>query len=264
MAEICYCHTPPRWLYGYPTSVNLQKYWPVRVYAAVVGHFLRMYDFRQAQKVDIFAANSKNVAERIEKFYRRKSVVVYPPVEVISPSSVPPLKLRGGKGGDMGYYLIVSRLVGGKGIEMAVEAAKKYGFKLKIAGEFAGYNKFPIFNFLGRVNEEEKARLMTGAKGFLALAKDEDFGMTPVEAQMCGTPVIAFNGGGYRESVVDSKTGVLFDDYSVEGLGEAIKRFENLKLEIRNLKRHARKFSKENFKRQMIELTNAVSGRLNN
>ena len=254
--EICYCHTPPRWLYGYETSIDWQKYWPVRIYAAIVGHFLRMYDFKQAQKVGVFVANSKNVAERIEKFYRRESVVIYPPV---SPPSVPPLKeIRPSVSswGKKDYYLIVSRLVGGKGIEMAVEAAKKYGFKLKIAGEFAGWKKMRGVETLGRVTEGEKAKLMAGARGFLALARDEDFGITPVEAQMCGTPVIAFNGGGYRESVINKKTGILFDDYSVEGLGGAIKEFEKIKWDKGAIRKHAQKFSKENFKKQMLELVN--------
>lgn len=241
--EICYCHTPPRWLYGYETSVNWQKYWPVRVYGNIVGHFLRMYDFAQAQKVGIFVANSKNVAERIKKFYRREAMVIYPPVEV---EKVIAKKEN--------YYLIVSRLVGGKGIEMAMAAAKKYGFKLKIAGEFAGWKKIAGVETLGRVTDEERDKLMAGAKGFLALSQDEDFGMTPVEAQMCGTPVIAFNGGGYKETVVDGKTGVLFDDYSVEGLGDAIKRFENLKFEIRNLKKNAERFSKKTFISKMRKI----------
>lgn len=251
--EICYCHTPPRWLYGYETSINWQKYWPVRIYSAIVGHFLRMYDFSQAQKVGVFVANSKNVAERIEKFYRREAVVIYPPVThpAISKTSPQPRSLIQERGD---YYLIVSRLVGGKGIEMAVTAARKYGFKLKIAGEFAGLNKMEGVETLGRVTDEERNKLMAEAKGFLALAKDEDFGITPVEAQMCGTAVIAFNGGGYRETVVDGKTGVLFDDYSAEGLGEAIKRFGKIKWDEKMIKKNAEKFSKENFKKQMTSL----------
>jgi len=80
--EICYCHTPPRWLYGYTTSVNFQKYAIVRFYAAVVGHFLRLHDFKKAQKVDYFIANSKEVQNRIKKFYRRESTVIYPPVSL--------------------------------------------------------------------------------------------------------------------------------------------------------------------------------------
>src|SRR3989344_7255289 len=80
--EICYCHTPPRWLYGYTTSVNFQKFAIVRAYAAIVGHFLRLYDFKRAQKVNFFIANSKEVQSRIQKFYRRDSTVIYPPVSL--------------------------------------------------------------------------------------------------------------------------------------------------------------------------------------
>jgi glycosyltransferase involved in cell wall biosynthesis len=262
--EICYCHTPPRWLYGYETAVNWKKWRIVRVYAAIVGHFLRMYDFNRAQKVDVFVANSKNVAERIRKFYRRESIVIYPPVLLVPPfplmRAFPPN--LGGKNKE-GYYLMVTRIVGGKGIEMVVEAAEKYGFKLKIAGELAGYSKFEIRNlkfenveYLGRVSEEEKYRLMAGAKAFLALSRDEDFGITPVEAQACGTPVIAYSGGGYRETIINGKTGILFDDYSCEGLFEAIKRCSNLKFEIRNLKNNAARFSEERFKKEMLEIVN--------
>src|SRR3990167_7512074 len=79
---IAYCHTPPRWLYGYETSVGFTKYWPVKVYSAIVGHFMRIYDFKTAQPIKYWIANSKNVQERIKKFYRKDSVVIYPPVEV--------------------------------------------------------------------------------------------------------------------------------------------------------------------------------------
>lgn len=243
--EICYCHTPPRWLYGYETSIDLQKYWPVRVYAAIVGHFLRMYDFRQAQKVGVFVANSKNVAERIEKFYRRESVVIYSPVTHPQPLSL----VKRGE-----YYLIVSRLVGGKGIELAIGAAKRHGFKLKIAGEFAGLKKMQGVETLGRVTEEEKFKLMSGARGFLALAKDEDFGITPVEAQMCGTPVIAFNGGGYRETVIHKKTGILFDEYSTIGVIRAIREMGEIKWDRKAIRKHAQKFSKEVFIDKMGKL----------
>ncbi|MBU2632344.1 glycosyltransferase family 4 protein, partial [Patescibacteria group bacterium] len=80
--EVCYCHAPPRWLYGYNTSVNFQKYLPVKIYAVIVGHFLRIYDFKQAQKVNYFIANSKEVAGRIKRFYRRDPIVIYPPISL--------------------------------------------------------------------------------------------------------------------------------------------------------------------------------------
>ncbi|MBI2621453.1 MAG: glycosyltransferase [Candidatus Levybacteria bacterium] len=267
--EICYCHTPPRWLYGYTTSVNFQKYALVRLYAHVVGHFLRLYDFKQAQKVDYFIANSQEVAARIKKFYRRDSTVIYPPVSLQNPKS----EIRNPKSGK-DYYFMVSRIVGAKGLELAVEASIKAGFKLKIAGAKAGYysdrglreNAQENVEFLGQVSDEELAELYRGAKGFLALARDEDFGITPVEAMMAGTPVIAYNGGGYKESVIDpsaasskggqagqAATGVLFDDYSVDGLISAIKKFEKTKFDPDVLINHAQKFSKERFEKEIRE-----------
>jgi glycosyltransferase involved in cell wall biosynthesis len=254
--EICYCHTPPRWLYGYTTSVNFQRYWPVKVYALIVGHFLRLYDFKQAQKVDYFIANSKEVQARIQKFYRRDSVVIYPPVSLPKTQDV--------KKSD--YYFIVSRIVGAKGLDLAVDAALKAGFKLKIAGSPAGYyfehdklvkksqNKV---EFLGQVSDEELAKLYKGAKGFLALSQDEDFGITPVESMLCGTPVIAFNGGGYKETVIDGKTGILFNDYSVDGLIAAVKKFENSKFSSKACVEQAQKFSKERFKKEIQDFINS-------
>lgn len=248
--EICYCHTPPRWLYGYTTSVDFSKYWPVRWYGRIVGHILRMYDFQQAQKVNQFVANSKEVANRIRKFYRKEAVVIYPPVEILNTKSE--ILKRD-------YYLIISRLVGGKGIELALEAANRGNFKLKIAGEFAGFKKINGVETLGRVSEEEKVRLMSEAKGFLAVSKDEDFGITPVESMLCGTAVIAFNGGGYKETVVYGKTGILFDDYSVDGLLNAISEFEKKKWDEKFISKHASRFSKEKFKREMVELVDSYA-----
>ncbi|MFH2062209.1 MAG: hypothetical protein ABIJ43_04455, partial [Candidatus Beckwithbacteria bacterium] len=132
--EFCYCHTPPRWLYGYKTSMEWQKFWLVRVYGQIVGHFMRQYDFNTAQRVDYFVANSKEVKKRIEKFYRREAKVIYPPVEL--PGVEKPFDVAQGK---QDYYLVISRLVGGKGLELAIKAVVKTGTKLKIAGAGAGW-----------------------------------------------------------------------------------------------------------------------------
>ncbi len=250
--EICYCHTPPRWLYGYKTSIEWQKYWPIRIYGIIVAHFMRMYDFEAAQKVDYFIANSKNVAARIWKFYRKDSKVIYPPVELPNVGNV--------EKGD--YYLVISRIVGGKGLELAVAAAQKLGFKLKIAGVPAGYyTEYKKLSeiagknveFLGYVSDKELAKLYKGAKAFLALATDEDFGMAPVEAMLAGTPVIAFRGGGYIESVIDGRTGIFFNEPTVESLVEAIKQFNHLAIQPSDCINQAKKFSKEKFKREMLK-----------
>lgn len=253
--EICYCHTPPRWLYGYKTSIEFQKYWPVRIYAAIIGHFMRMYDFTAAQKVDYFIANSKNVAKRIRKFYRRDSTVIYPPVQLPRVDEV----------SRKDYYLVASRIVGGKGLDMAVSAAVKLGLKLKIAGLPAGYYMEykrlkslakKNVEFLGYVSDEELTRLYKGAKAFLAIATDEDFGITPVEAQLSGTPVIAFRGGGYKESVVDGETGIFFDEPTVESLISAIKKFEKSRIRPEDCVAQAKRFSKERFKKEIVDFVN--------
>lgn len=245
--EICYCHTPPRWLYGYPTSVNWQRYGLVRAYATIVGFFMRQYDFEAAQKVDYFIANSQETQKRIQKFYRRDSIVMYPPIDL---PSVPKVRKEQ-------YYLFVSRPVGSKGLDLAVAAAKKLGFPLKVVGA-SGPGDMHI-EFLGHVSDTELSRLYAGAKAFLALATDEDFGMTPVEAMSMGTPVIAYAGGGYTESVIDGKTGVFFDTPTVESLVLAMKRLNKVTINPKDCLVQAKQFSKERFKKDLREFVEEKS-----
>lgn len=257
---ICYCHTPPRYLYGYPTSIEWQRYRLVRVYAAAVNHFLRLYDFRSAQKVDFFIANSKNVQRRIKKFYRRESAIIYPPVEVTKiAAATKNLKPRD-------YYLIVSRIVGAKGIEMAVKAAKKAKVSLKIIGEPAGLRWFggklkklesKGIEFLGRIPDKDLYRYFGECKAFLALAKNEDFGMTLVEAQAAGRPVIAYRGGGYLETVKEGQTGEFFDELTPQALTAKLKTFQVSKYKPEICRRQAKKFSKEKFEQKMKKFVNS-------
>jgi len=248
--HICYCHTPPRYLYGYSTSIEWQKYWLVRQYAKIVNLFLRKYDFQAAQRVDYFVANSENTRKRIQKFYRREARVIYPPVELP----------QGGRIKRGNYYLAISRIVGGKGLKLAVEVANELKLPLKVVGAPAGWGgedkklremAGSTVEFLGYVEDEELAGLYGGAKAFLALAKDEDFGITPVEAMAMGTPVVAFNGGGYKETVVEGKTGVFFNQLRVKSLIEAIRRLDQLNIKEADCKERARKFSKQRFVDEM-------------
>ncbi|KKT77349.1 MAG: Glycosyl transferase group 1 [Microgenomates group bacterium GW2011_GWA1_Microgenomates_45_10] len=252
--HLCYCHTPPRWLYNYSTSIGFKKYLPVKIYGILVGHFLRIFDFQWAQKVDLFIANSKNVQARINKFYRRSSSVIYPPVEV-----------NGIKQATIGlkpdnFYLIVSRIVGGKGLELAVKAASLTGVPLKIIGErfglsteFENLQRISGGNvqFLGRLPDTQMWNYLGRCKAFLALATDEDFGVTPVEAMAAGRPVIAFAGGGYLETVVDGKTGVFFKENSVDSLISAMKRLDKLAIKPQDCRQQAMRFSKERFIKEM-------------
>jgi len=247
---VAYCHTPPRFLYGFQTNVDLQKYWPVKVYAALIGHYLRLFDFESSERVNKWIVNSKNVAARVEKYYRRESTVIYPPIEVVKIEK----EALGVEKED--YFLIVSRLVGAKGLPEAVRAAKHLKIKLKIAGGSTGRSEVKNeiekmggenIEFLGRVSDEELYRLYAKAKGFIALAREEDFGMSPVEAMAAGTPVIAFNGGGFKESVVDGETGILIEDTNVKTMELAFKRFEEIKWDKDKIQKQARKFSREVF-----------------
>jgi len=251
---ICYCHTPPRYLYNYPTSIEWQRYWPVRVYATIVNHFLRQFDFKTSQEVDYFIVNSKNVQARVKKFYRRDAAVIYPPVEVEKINQA----TRGLKPKD--YFLVVSRVVGAKGIELVVEAAREAKVQLKVIGEPAGLKwtqaklrklENPYVEFLGRVSDAELYKYYGECKAFLALAQDEDFGMTPVEAMAAGRPVIAYRGGGYLETVVEGKTGEFFDEATVEVLVAKLQSFEVAKYKPEDSRQQAQKFNKERFKKEI-------------
>lgn len=259
---LAYCHTPPKFLYGYETSVNLQKYWPVKVYAVIVNHFLRLFDFRSAQRVDKWLVNSENVRQRVRKFYRKEAEVVYPPMEIEKLIK----ESQGTKKKD--YFLIVSRLVGSKGLEEAAIAAKQLKLKLKVAGESAGLSKAKQamknlggnnVEFVGRVSDAKLCQLYAEAKGFIALAKNEDFGMTVVEAQASGTPVIALNSGGFKETVIQEKTGLLINDSTVETIENAVDKFNKLKWNVKNLQDNSRRFGRgvfeEKVNKAVLEVT---------
>ncbi|MDO8551359.1 MAG: glycosyltransferase [bacterium] len=252
--HVCYCHTPPRWLYGYQTAVEWKRFWPVRIYGEIVAHLLRPYDFLSSQRVDEFVCNSENVRNRINKFYRRDARVIYPPVETEK------IKEATEDLEPEDYFLIAGRVVGAKGLDMAIEAANKLKVNLKIVGESAGLRfeerklhrmKGQTVEFLGRVSDNELYKLYGKCLAFLALARDEDFGIVPVEAMAAGKPVVAYRGGGYLESVVEGKTGVFFDEYSTEGLIRVLRDFKGETFKPEDCRRQARKFSKERFKKEI-------------
>lgn len=247
---VTYCHTPPRFLYGYKTATKERNKWYWRPISAIANHILLMVDFVFAQKPHLFIANSQNVADRIKKFYRRDSVVIYPPVETSAQFSE--------KSAQKDYYLVITRIVGSKGLELLYGLDKK--IKIKVAGRAIGKGGEEIvqklkendIEYLGEVSEEKKWQLMAEAKAFLCLSHDEDFGISVVEAQMCGTPVIAYNGGGYPETVIHKKTGILFEEYSTEGVIGGIREIGEIRWNREVIKKHAQKFSRENFVRQCL------------
>jgi glycosyltransferase involved in cell wall biosynthesis len=253
---VAYCHTPPRWLYGYETSVGFTKYWPVKIYAKIVGYFMRKFDYKTAQEVNFWIANSKNVAGRIKKFYGKDSTVIYPPIEVEKIKKATKDLIQ------ENYLIVVSRLVGAKGLEETASALKQLGIKLKIVGESHGFADVEKklkrlsggnIEMTGRVTDEEVYKLLGRAKGFIALARDEDFGMTLVEAQAAGIPVIAYNGGGYKESVIEGKTGIFVNSTDKESLESAVKKLLEMKWNREEIIHNAEKFSKERFEKEVKE-----------
>ncbi|MEK7186174.1 MAG: glycosyltransferase, partial [Patescibacteria group bacterium] len=219
---ICYCHTPPRYLYGFATAREWKNNLFLRVFGELANHFLRLVDFRSSQNVDYFIANSENVAGRIKKFYRKDSTVIYPPVDTASSGlgysvELKEKKLNAVKLNAKRYYLAGGRLARPKHIDLIVETFSKLNMPLKVFGRgFAGYeleikskvkSQKSKVEFLGEVTDEEKLELMKNAKAFVFASEDEDFGITPVEAMGVGTPVIAYRSGGVLETVVDPSAG---------------------------------------------------------
>lgn len=252
---INYCHTPPRYLYGYPVANDWRNNWFRRILlnlGVIPMHFLRILDFQSAQRPHFIIANSQEVQRRIEKFYKRKAHVIYPPVET-------PHVEKNVKKGE--YFLIGGRVSRHKGHDIAIKAFTQLGYPLKVfGGTFASYGLEQFkkdagknIDFLGEVTEKEKWHLMKNAKAFIFPSEQEDFGIIPVEAMAVGTPVIALNQGGVKETVIDGKTGIFFDERTPESLVLAVKRFEKLRIKSSDCIAQAKKFSKERFKKEIVE-----------
>ncbi|OGE32539.1 hypothetical protein A3C59_01560 [Candidatus Daviesbacteria bacterium RIFCSPHIGHO2_02_FULL_36_13] len=255
--HISYIHTPPRFLYGYTTSYNYKKHLLTRVGGEIINHFMRIMDFKVSQRPDILVANSKNIQKRIQKFYRRDSVVIYPPVDLSE------IALKKKK---EAYFLILGRLVRSKGVDIILEACGKLGLPVKIAGtgpemdnlkKLAAIYHIPTTSFLGWVSDSERIKLLQDAKALIIASEDEDFGITSIEAQAAGTPVIAPASGGFLETVEDNKTGLLYGGEGMVNtnfLIEALEKFKETKLNPEDLRKNAEKFSKERFKKEMLDL----------
>lgn len=246
-SHICYCHTPMRYLWDlyfpYLRDHNLERGLK-SIFVRVIFHYLRMWDVISSNRVDYFIANSKNVADRIKKIYRREAVVIYPPVDIEN-------FYTSEKKED--YFIVLSRLVPYKKVDLVVEVFNDLKLPLVIIGDGEEREKIEkIANenirILGWQEDKVVKEYLSKAQA-LIFPSEEDFGIVPVEAQASGTPVIAFNKGGAKETVVDGKTGILFDEQSVNSLKKAVLRFlrerDNFKKE--DMLINAKRFSKERF-----------------
>ncbi|MGE5392409.1 MAG: glycosyltransferase [Candidatus Saccharibacteria bacterium] len=248
--HICYCHTPTRFLWTEPNYLKRQSYPEVLKWlGSLFMPYLRRRDFAAAQRPDFFIANSVNVQNRIRKFYHRDSVVIPPPVDTGA------FRPAGGSKSD--YYFVASRLEPYKKIELVIQAFNKLGLPLKVAGSgtiieqlraMAGNN----IEFLGRVSDVELKRRYSEAKAFIFPA-EEDAGIMVLEAQACGTPVIAYGAGGALETVIEGVTGEFFREQTAESLEQVVRRFEPAKYDPLKIRENALKYDKSIFQQRIRE-----------
>ncbi|WP_224999731.1 glycosyltransferase family 4 protein [Cesiribacter sp. SM1] len=252
--HICYCHSPMRYAwdlyYQYLEEAGLNsgmKGW----LAKYLLHRMRSWDIISTNRVDHFVANSQFIARRINKVYRREADVIYPPVDTDA------FKLHENK---EDFYLTASRMVPYKKIDIIVEAFSQMpDKKLLVIGSGPDYDKIKAratknIELLGYQPFDQLKYYMQRAKAFI-FAAEEDFGIIPVEAQACGTPVIAFGKGGSLETVSAPDTGVFFYEQTAKAIGEAVKVFEASKVSFDPIKirAHAEKFSSQRFEKQVEE-----------
>ncbi len=246
--HINYCNTPTRYLWESALDRRASNSWLKRR----VNHQLRIWDSVAAERPDYYIANSKNVARRINKYYRRDAEVVYPPVDI---NYYNPKKSEK-KIGD--FYLFVGRLIPYKRADLVVEAFNKLGIELRIIGTGSEEKKLQAkarrnIKFLGRAKDEVLRQNLLSARAVI-FPSEEDWGIVPVEAMACGTPVIAYGVGGATETVVTGKTGELFMEQTPEALIEIVKKFNPEKYKFEDFRQQAEKFSAEIFHRNLKDI----------
>ena len=243
--HICYCLAPTRYVWQFEQYVQRERI-PMAGVLRPLMSILKRGDFAAAQRVDAFIAISSDIRERIARFYQRESVIIYPPVEI---ERFEPAR----RAAD--YYLIVSRLVPYKRIDLAVAACSQLELPLIVAGSGRDRERLeaiagPSVQFVGRVPDEDLPDLMARCKAFIFPGL-EDFGITPLQAQAAGRPVIAFRGGGSLDTVIEGKTGVFFDEQTVESLVGALARLDGIAFEARACRENAARFGADVFRRNL-------------
>ena len=258
--HISYCHSPARYVWDlcfrYLKEAKLNRRWsPMAFYARSVMHKFRVWDVIGSNRVDDFIANSNFISKRIQKVFRRDSTVIYPPVNVDM------FKLN--EEPRENFYFTASRMVSYKKIDMIVRAFAEMPDKtIYVAGmgpDFKKIKKIAPDNvkMLGFISDDEMKDYMTRSKAFV-FAAEEDFGIVPVEAQACGTPVVCFGKGGVLETVVNGETGLFFYEQTEEALIEAIKKFETIEFDPKVIRKNAERFSAQRFRAEIEEFVHSV------
>lgn len=246
--HVCYCNSPMRYgwefYYEYSNDSNMNKI--KKKLLKYLMNYMRIWDVVSSNRVDYFIANSENVAKRIWKHYRRESVVIHPAVRcnLFNISDV-----------DEEYFFIVSRLVPYKRIDLAVEAFNELGLPLIIVGDGPEREKLEKMangniKFLGRQSDEVIKEHYSKCRAFI-FPGEEDFGITPLEAQASGRPVIAYGKGGALETIIENETGIFFEEQTKNSLINAIKTFEGLQFDKELIRKHSLKFDESMFKEKI-------------
>jgi exopolysaccharide biosynthesis WecB/TagA/CpsF family protein len=245
--HICYCHTPPRFLYSLKTETDILNNPILKVVAGPAVAALKYYDKKTSKNVDLFIANSQNVKERIKRAYNKDALVIYPPCRL-------PKSLKNSKKGS--DYLVVSRLVRYKNVDLIIRAFNSLKLPLRIIGagkEGSKLRELALGNvqFLDEVPDARLYREYAGCKALVLATQDEDFGMTASEVMGYGKPVIAYYSGGYKEAVKEGITGIFFRRLTIASISSAIKKFEEKTFNPETIRRYATRFSEQEFKKRI-------------
>ncbi len=251
--HVCYCNAPMRYVWDFQDEYLgklKSNFFTGKLIRALIK-YLKNWDLRSSPRVHAFIANSRNIAGKIKKYYQRDAAVIYPFVDTDYFNSS-----EESNHGD--YFLIVSSLVPYKRVDMAIEAFNKIGYKLKIVGDGPLRNSLEKkassnIEFLGWVDQDSLKNLYQDCSAFI-FNQDEDFGISALEAQACGKPVIAYAKGGALETVIDKVTGVFFKEQNPDSLISALQEFKSLKFNSAVIRDNALKFNnKDLFKRSITK-----------
>ena len=257
--HFCYMHSPGRMFwepFDYFENENFGILKPFKRFSGKFLRFplsyLRMIDFEASKKVDFFIANSKVSQMRIKKYYGRDSQIIHPFIDYKKFEKVKP------EDGD--HFLVVTRLAPWKKVDIAIEACKNLGLKLKIIGSGPDLVRLKSISnssieFLGYVSEERKIEEIRKCKAVI-ITQSEDFGIVPLEAMACGKPVIAFGKGGVLETVMPCKTGEFFEEQSSFSLEKVLKKFDPSFYSPQDCKLQAKKFDKKIFEMEIKKAIN--------
>ncbi len=245
--HLCYCLTPTRFVWNFANYVQGEGAGGIaRIAVPPLLPLLKRVEYKAAQRVTRFAAISHAIQQRIQRFYRCDSQVIYPPVntERFHANDAPPEK----------FYLVVSRLLPYKRIDLVVEAFNMLGLPLVVIGDGRDRARLqalakPHIKFLGRLDDAQCDRYRYRCRAFIFPGED-DFGIAPVEAMAAGRPVIAFGTGGALDTVAKGVTGIFFHEPSAKSLVDAVRRFEKLHFDATAIQAHAQQFSRERFREQ--------------